>query len=159
MSQPIEHDENHELREQTKRSLRIPAVVLFIFGLFGILMSVAVIGLGLFRPGFPVEVYDRFLQTQVVPQGQKDYEREMFAISYRLDRPSMIAYYALCAILNVAVMYGAIQMIRLGSYRWSLLSAWITACCFSGGLCFGLIVGLWAIIVLLREQTLWAYKK
>ena len=148
--------------EYAQRRVQMPAIGLIVLGILNLLLAgiLAFYGFGVSR--IPLDQLEQMMQQQNA-EALEELKSQGWDIA---DIRNMLIYGSFSwAGMNVLtallVMVGSIRMLSLKSYGLAILASLWTAlpCVSCSGCCgLGLIVGIWALIVLLDAQVRAAFQ-
>jgi hypothetical protein len=155
------HEDSRRDEERARRArgaLSIPATLLIVDGVLGLLMALlALVQL----PSMP-EKFDNVIKTiendQAMAKEQKDFWVELFTWMKDLaeERTPLLIGYGVNIAVSVLIIFGGISMLRLSGPAIPILSSVISMIpCITPSCCcvLGLLAGIWSLVVLSRPEV------
>jgi hypothetical protein len=152
-------DDDRSRRRVDPRAARsrvaAPGMMLIVFGVIGILIELASLGLAFSRPTAIADWYRGFIESQP-PGKQRDDLMKQFKeqeAGMRLDTPTNIGGNVVGLLLNLLMVVGGAKMRSLSGYGLALTGSIAGLIPISGCICCAMPIGLWALIVLLNADV------
>jgi type IV secretory pathway VirB2 component (pilin) len=132
------------LREEMKSKVTAPAIFLIVVGALGLAASIFNI------------LYASFAEPQPIDPNAPVWLQEM---QKSATGPVTVAIQVVFVIVNVSIIFGAVQMMRMRAWGFALTAS-ILAMVNVGTLCcvLGLPAGIWAIVVLSNHEVKSAFE-
>jgi hypothetical protein len=126
-----------------KESVKIPAIALLVTGCLYVMGGLGCCGTGIY--GWTI--------TASRPMGTSSEYQERYETNVKLGASGYGASGFFGLLASGVIIYGALQMMRLKSYRLAMTSSILAMipchiCCFAG-----LPIGIWALIVLMKPEV------
>jgi hypothetical protein len=129
--------------------------MLIVFGLIGMLVEIAALGLSFSNPTAIADFYRDMIEKQ--PAGpQKDDLQKRFKeseASMRLDNPMNIGGCVVGLLLNLLMVIGGLKMKSLSGYGLAMTGSIVAIIPCGGCACFAIPIGIWALVVLLNSDV------
>lgn len=131
-------------RERARTAVQLPAILLLITGLLGLLVNLWHLSQWIVQPEAMLQMVRQFMGPLPDPQA-------LIGVS--------IGVFAVLATASLVVIFGAIQMLRLRMYGLTLVGSLLPMINCNTGCCvLGIPLGIWALVVLLRPEVRAAFK-
>jgi hypothetical protein len=141
--------------EVARGRVAVPGMLLIVFGLIGVFVEVASLGLTFSNPTFVGDQLIKFVESQPPSQSRDEQLKELREKQdeMRLDTPTNVAGSVVGLVLNILMIVGGAKMRSLSGYGWALTGSIASLIPISGCLCCAMPIGLWALIVLLNADV------
>ena len=145
-------DERYERRPPkpgTRQRVAGPAILLLISAIISLLISGALLAVAVTNPTAMADWYKTNL-IDTMPNGimKEDFSKqyELQKDSMMLNSPMNLTYFGFTLLAGGVMVYGAWQMLSVGSYRWAVVAALLAFIPLSGCSVLAFPFGLFAII-------------